>query len=506
MWKLDENFSYILCKFDNVQRALSTYSQSVIPNPVPLDVDSSYDNNGDLALSFDDSSPVFKDLVASDSDIVDECIQPSLQACVVQTHTYVLLSNLLFDLNDGTLKEVTSGTLEEISGISTYKMFAGIPDRDIDMEVVDSIQNDVVKLETQVFDERFHTVRCDSNNVVKFDEMLFTLPCMISDCSSFAYLSELDPSKLPLSLYRFSPAQFKLEFPFDPGSDQFPYDLGANVFIVTSGGCLQVHQLHPATFLFNLLLVINTFSTFWFKFWAITVSTDGVHVLRVFEAIKNNWSYLFAKLSNWEQLGGVEWHIWDHFDYFCMAYKCSITVKELHSCDDKVEISEFIMSANFLCRILDSPYFVCNILTKALYSVLPNDDFECYMTLQPVSYSLPGFVASITFANHPFDPKYLGTAASEQFINLLELLLALNLVSLDARNMTHCLDQLCSKQKVSLLADMAHINGLVASLVMCSPFKYSTFVTFAIQFMGAKVYTTIVYEKSLFALGGFGNE
>ncbi|KAK6778047.1 hypothetical protein RDI58_024765 [Solanum bulbocastanum] len=143
-----------------------------------------------------------------------------------------------------------------------------------------------------------------------------------------------------------------------------------------------------------------------------------------------------------------------------MAYKCSITVKELHSCDDKVEISEFIVSAKFLCRILEyqlrrqnkwmalssPPYFVCNILTKALYSVSPNDDFEHYMTLQPVSYSLPGFVVSVTFANHPFDPvvtlwgeqvcdlrrKYLGTAASEQFINLLELLLSLNLVSLDA--------------------------------------------------------------------------
>ncbi|KAH0722682.1 hypothetical protein KY290_005337 [Solanum tuberosum] len=280
MRKLDKNFSYILCKLDNVQRALSTYSQSVIPDLVPLDVDSSYDNNGDLALSFDDSSPVFKDLVASDSNIVDECIQPSLQACVVQKHTYVILSNLLFDLNDETLEEVTGGTLEEVSRISTDKMFAGIPDRDIDMEVVDSIQNDVVKLETQVFDER-----CDSNNVVKFDEMLFALPCMISDGSSFAYLSELDPSKLPLSLYRFPPAQFKLEFPFDPGSgmlttflgsancypfmvaddfkeiikmfvshfnftisdqytlDQFPYDPGANVFIVTSGGRLQVCDL-----------------------------------------------------------------------------------------------------------------------------------------------------------------------------------------------------------------------------------------------------------------------
>ena len=53
---------------------------------------------------------------------------------------------------------------------------------------------------------------------------------------------------------------------------------------------------------------------------------------------------------------------------------------------------------------------------------------------------------------------------------------------------------------------MAHISGVVASLVICSTFKYSTFVTFATQFIGAKVYTTIVFGKSLFALEGFGNE
>ncbi|KAH0672983.1 hypothetical protein KY290_025264 [Solanum tuberosum] len=339
----------------------------------------------DLMQKLDDNFSYI--LLAFDTDTVDKCIQPSLQVCVVQTHTQVLLSDLLFDLNDGPLEEVTGGTLEE------------------------------------VFDERFHTistVRCYSNNLVKFDEMLFALLCMLLDCSSsdgiFAYLSELDPTKLSLSLYRFPPAQFKLEFPFDPGSeiikifvshfdstisdqytlDQFPYDPGANVFILTSGGSLQVHQLHLATFVFNLLLVMDTFQLFESvsyirptvklakplivnesiisirnlgissKFWAITGSRDRVEVLRVFEAVKNNWSCLFAKLSNWEQLGGVEmgvetfnamyfnrclWvteHIGDHLDYSCMEYKCGILVKEFHTCDDKVEISEFIVSAKFV--------------------------------------------------------------------------------------------------------------------------------------------------------------
>ncbi|KAG5576084.1 hypothetical protein H5410_056218 [Solanum commersonii] len=90
---------------------------------------------------------------------------------------------------------------------------------------------------------------------------------------------------------------------------------------------------------------------------------------------------------------------------------------------------------------LSSPYFVCNILMKALYILLPNDNFEWSMT-QPDSYSSPGFVVSLTFANRPFDPmwgeqvcclrrKHLGTAAFEYFIHFLDPLLALNSVSLD---------------------------------------------------------------------------
>ncbi|KAK4727777.1 hypothetical protein R3W88_032694 [Solanum pinnatisectum] len=577
MQKLDENFSYILCKLDNVQRALSTYSQSVIADPMPPDMDSSYEDNGDLALSFDDSSLVFEDLVATDTDTVDECIQPSLQVCVVQTHTQVLLSDLLFDLNDGTLEEVTGGTLEEVSGISTYKVFTEIPDRDIDMEVVDSIKNDVVTFETQVFDERFHTIYTvgyDFSNLVKFDEMSFALLCMLLDCSSndgiFAYLSELDPTKRSLSLYRFPPAQFKLEFPFDPGSSQFPYDPGANVFIVTSSGSLQVHQLHPAIFVFKLLLVMDTFqlfgSVFYIRptvklakpiidnesFWAITGSRHSVEVLRVFEAIKNNWSFeIGVETFNAVYFDRCLWvteHIRDHLDYSCMEYKCGIPVKEFHTCDAKVEIYEFIYQLRVVRRqnkwmMLSSPYFVCNILMKALYSLSPNDDFECYITIQLVSYSLPGFVVSSTFANRPFDlvcglrRKHVGTTASEQVINILELLLALYLVGLDAstgysdcKQLEICdtlfrtkliatnasasarrydyarLGKVCSKQKVYLLADMAHISGLVASLVICSPFKYSTFVPIATQFMGAKVYTTIVFGKSLFSLEGCSNE
>lgn len=65
-------------------------------------------------------------------------------------------------------------------------MFAEIPDREIDMTVVYSVKNDLVKPEPQVFDELYHTisiVKCDSNSLVKFEELLLELPCMMLPCS-----------------------------------------------------------------------------------------------------------------------------------------------------------------------------------------------------------------------------------------------------------------------------------------------------------------------------------
>uniref|UniRef100_M1B0G5 Alpha-L-fucosidase 2 n=1 Tax=Solanum tuberosum TaxID=4113 RepID=M1B0G5_SOLTU len=198
MRKLDENFSYRLCKLDNVQGTLSSYSQSVVADPVPLDVDSSDDDKGDHALSFDESTLVFDNIVASDSETVDDCIQTSLQECVVHDFPFGLNAGILW----------LSGGKLEISGISAYKVFAEIPFRDVDMKVANSLENDVVKPETKVFDERFHTiftVRYDSSNLVMFDEMLFALSCMLSACSSsngiIAHLNEIDPTKLPFSPY-----------------------------------------------------------------------------------------------------------------------------------------------------------------------------------------------------------------------------------------------------------------------------------------------------------------
>ncbi|KAG5575011.1 hypothetical protein H5410_055145 [Solanum commersonii] len=128
---------------------------------------------------------------------------------------------------------------------------------------------------------------------------------------------------------------------------------------------------------------------------------------------------------------------------------------------DKVEISEFILSPKFWYKILErlvgnqlrvarrqnkwmalsSPtYFVCNIFTKALYSVSPNNDSDSSITLQPYSYSSLGLVISLTFPNHPFYPGIHdvplsyganeSTDASEHFNRSLEFLLAFNHVSL----------------------------------------------------------------------------
>ncbi|KAH0757084.1 hypothetical protein KY290_020577 [Solanum tuberosum] len=43
----------------------------------------------------------------------------------------------------------------------------------------------------------------------------------------------------------------------------------------------------------------------------------------------------------------------DYLDYIFMEYECGFPVKEFHSHDVKAEISEFIMSAIFLCKILE---------------------------------------------------------------------------------------------------------------------------------------------------------
>ncbi|XP_059277495.1 serine hydroxymethyltransferase 2, mitochondrial-like [Lycium ferocissimum] len=70
-----------------------------------------------------------------------------------------------------------------------------------------------------------------------------------------------------------------------------------------------------------------------------------------------------------------------------------------------------------------------------------------------------------------------------------------------------CNRRTCNKKLEGvLLADMAHINGLVAVEVICSLFEYATVDKCATQFMGAQVYVLVVLEKRFFAFVDFDNE
>ncbi|KAK4727059.1 hypothetical protein R3W88_031976 [Solanum pinnatisectum] len=60
--------------------------------------------------------------------------------------------------------------------------------------------------------------------------------------------------------------------------------------------------------------------------------------------------------------------------------------------------------------------------------------------------------------------------------------------------------------EVIFLADMVHINGLIAAKVICFSFKYAIVVACSTQFMGGQVYVFVVLDKSFFAFEDFDNE
>lgn len=132
--------------------------------------------------------------------------------------------------------EIKNGE-EENSQSYAFKVFVEMPNRKVDMKVEDSVQNDSVKLETQVCDKMFQTVsavRCYYGDIVMLDNPL-ALAYMLSACGhdqligrgTFDYLSELKHAKLILFLHRFPLDQFGLHFPFDPGSSFLIAYLGA---------------------------------------------------------------------------------------------------------------------------------------------------------------------------------------------------------------------------------------------------------------------------------------
>ncbi|KAH0672452.1 hypothetical protein KY290_024691 [Solanum tuberosum] len=178
------------------------------------------------------------------------------------------------------------------------KVFAEMPDKKIDMEVKHPVIIDSTNLASHMFNENFRMVSAfkgEYGDLIMFDNNCLALPCLPSIFSRtqlmgrsiFNYLKEFGHANLPLSLYRFPPDHFGFSFSFDPGSSllpvifgaanyysrmivddfkeliriftchmnstsnahcilpQFPFDPGANLFIICHGGCVQVFTLQP---------------------------------------------------------------------------------------------------------------------------------------------------------------------------------------------------------------------------------------------------------------------
>ncbi|OIT36560.1 hypothetical protein A4A49_35009 [Nicotiana attenuata] len=114
---------------------------------------------------------------------------------------------------------------EDNSRSCACKVFIEIPDREIDMEVANSMRSNSVNPETQVSDEMFQpvsAVKYAYSHLIIFDDPL-ALQCLLTASSHdqpisrdiFDYLCERYRAT---SLRRFPTDQFGLEFPFDPGS------------------------------------------------------------------------------------------------------------------------------------------------------------------------------------------------------------------------------------------------------------------------------------------------
>ncbi|XP_075100791.1 uncharacterized protein LOC142176633 [Nicotiana tabacum] len=114
---------------------------------------------------------------------------------------------------------------EDNSRNCACKVFIEIPDREINMEVANSMRSNSVNPETQVSNEMFQpvsAVKYASSHFIIFDDPL-ALQCLLTASSHdqpismdiFDYLSERYRAK---SLCRFPTDQFGLDFPFDPGS------------------------------------------------------------------------------------------------------------------------------------------------------------------------------------------------------------------------------------------------------------------------------------------------
>lgn len=159
---------------------------------------------------------------------------------------------------------------------------------------------------------------------------------------------------------------------------------------------------------------------------------------RLFEVIRKRWSALFVESYDLQLLGGVKLgvesfdamyldeyfhapeNIENRLDKSFIEYEHGLPVKELHSNDDKMQISRFIVLAKIESELSEhkvgshlmnaqrqnkwttwsSPaYFGCNILMKTLASLSPNTYSNWRVSLELHSCSSAGFVVYITFSN-----------------------------------------------------------------------------------------------------------
>lgn len=98
---------------------------------------------------------------------------------------------------------------------------------------------------------------------------------------------------------------------------QFSFDPGANIFIIT----ISLTASH-------LCLWDRGVSS---EFMALTSSTENVEAHTLFDAIGKRWSCLFAKFSDWEQLGGVEFGVAAFYSmYLDICFRVSENIEDPH--------------------------------------------------------------------------------------------------------------------------------------------------------------------------------
>uniref|UniRef100_M1CRZ2 Retrotransposon gag domain-containing protein n=1 Tax=Solanum tuberosum TaxID=4113 RepID=M1CRZ2_SOLTU len=274
------------------------------------------------------------------------------------------------------------------------------------------------------------------------------------------HFSRLGPVSLVLTLHLFPPDQFGLAFPFDPGSRLLTMFLRVTR---NSVFCLASDNLDHNKFIM---------STLWYSFiWAgkgqaqcspgllLSKSRElgkaekiqgsleafAARYLEQFPNILVNKDdvLLFAMFGVHVSMPTLLYLVFDPGPYL----NDDVFPKILVNKDDVLDAISVVFGVvemkdvwrtcikrfPLVAKIAVAYSFVCNIFTKALYSLSPNNDYGWNVTLQPYSHSSP-----VTWRGEHIcglEWQHIGTAASEHFSSSLEFLLALNHASVSGTYM-----------------------------------------------------------------------